>query len=60
MRFIHLFLVAATPWLALAAPKAGKFLFTGVNEAGGEFGTALPGTLNRDYIWPKPEAIDVS
>lgn len=62
MRFINIIIAAAAPWLVLAAPKpkAKKFLFTGVNEAGGEFGTALPGQLNRDYIWPKPEAIDVS
>lgn len=50
---------------ALAGAASGalgqQFLFTGANEAGGEFGEAnLPGALGTDYTWPDASAIDVS
>lgn len=46
---------------ACEAATTGEFLFTGANEAGGEFGEAnLPGVLGTDYIWPDTAAIDVS
>ncbi|KAH7320736.1 glycoside hydrolase superfamily [Stachybotrys elegans] len=53
-------LLATAACGALAAPakRAGEFLFTGTNEAGGEFGTAFPGQLDEDYTWPSPSAID--
>jgi endoglucanase len=65
MRFTDLLLASAGATLALAAPPtekraAGKFLFTGSNEAGGEFGEGnLPGTLGKDYTWPTTKSIDV-
>jgi endoglucanase len=65
MRFTDLLLASAGATLALAAPStnkraAAKFLFTGSNEAGGEFGeTNLPGKLDKDYTWPTTKSIDV-
>jgi endoglucanase len=64
MRFTDLLLASAGATLALAAPSTkratGKFLFTGANESGGEFGEGnLPGQLNKDYIWPTTDSIDV-
>ena len=65
MRFTDLLLASAGATLALAAPStdkraAGKFLFTGANEAGGEFGEKnLPGKLDKDYTWPSTKSIDV-
>lgn len=63
MRFTDLLLASAGASLAFAAPctkRAGKFLFTGSNEAGGEFGEGnLPGKLGTDYIWPETSSIDV-
>ncbi|THV07369.1 endoglucanase [Dendrothele bispora CBS 962.96] len=36
-----------------------KFRFFGVNQSGAEFGqTVIPGTYNKDYIWPAPSSID--
>ncbi|RBR19833.1 uncharacterized protein FIESC28_05439 [Fusarium coffeatum] len=64
MRFTDLLLASAGATLALAAPStekraAGKFLFTGANEAGGEFGEKnLPGKLDKDYTWPSTKSID--
>ncbi|KAF5027429.1 hypothetical protein F66182_449 [Fusarium sp. NRRL 66182] len=63
MRFTDLLLASAGASLALAVPSTkratGKFLFTGSNEAGGEFGEKnLPGKLNTDYIWPTTSSID--
>ncbi|KAF5557691.1 endoglucanase 3 precursor [Fusarium mexicanum] len=63
MRFTDFLLASAGASLALAAPLTtrakGKFLFTGSNESGGEFGEGnLPGTLNKDYIWPTTSSID--
>jgi hypothetical protein len=57
--------VLATPTLSADAgvkdKRAGKFLFTGVNVAGAEFGNKnLPGRLGKDYTWPTKSAIDVS
>lgn len=45
---------------AAATKPTKKFLFTGTNQAGGEFGNAIPGELGRDYIWPDPKSINVS
>jgi endoglucanase len=70
MKLTTLLLGAVCVTMSLAAPaseessgkvkRAGKFLFTGVNVAGGEFGnTAFPGQLNKDYTWPSKQAIDV-
>ncbi|KAF7561060.1 hypothetical protein G7046_g3063 [Stylonectria norvegica] len=61
MRLTTLLIAGASAWVALASPsrRAGKFLFTGANEAGGEFGgSTFPGVLGKDYIWPDPNAID--
>ncbi|KAH6950695.1 glycoside hydrolase superfamily [Fusarium avenaceum] len=63
MRFTDLLLASAGATLALAAPSTkratGKFLFTGANESGGEFGEGnLPGQLNKDYIWPTTDSIN--
>ncbi|CCX05395.1 Similar to Probable endo-beta-1,4-glucanase B; acc. no. Q96WQ8 [Pyronema omphalodes CBS 100304] len=35
-----------------------KFKYFGVNEAGAEFGTAVPGQLGKDYTWPTTTSID--
>lgn len=57
MRFTQLFLASA----AASGTLGQEFLFTGSNEAGGEFGEGnLPGALGTDYIWPDTAAIDVS
>lgn len=68
MKFYEVLTGAATVTGALAAavnpiPKNAKrqsgFQFTGVNQAGAEFGnTALPGQLNKDFVWPSTSAID--
>nr|XP_036576842.1 cellulase [Colletotrichum truncatum]KAF6783663.1 cellulase [Colletotrichum truncatum] len=67
MKFTNLALGAASVASVLAAPvdgaskekRAGKFLFTGVNESGGEFGQGnLPGQLGKDYTWPDKSTID--
>ncbi|KAF3922680.1 Endoglucanase [Orbilia brochopaga] len=34
------------------------FDLLGVNEAGAEFGTAIPGTLGKDFTWPTFDSID--
>ncbi|CEI62377.1 Endoglucanase gh5-1 [Fusarium venenatum] len=40
-------------------PGDGKFLWAGVNEAGGEFGEKnLPGTWGKDFTFPEPAAVD--
>lgn len=59
MQLGNLLLVASTAVLAVAAPslekskRAKKFQWFGVNESGAEFGNAaLPGQLNKDYVWP--------
>jgi endoglucanase len=68
MRIIDIVLGAASVVSVLATPadykakdkRAGKFLFTGANEAGGEFGQdTLPGQLGKHYTWPSPSAMDV-
>ena len=57
MRYTKSTILAAS----VAGASAQEFLFTGSNEAGGEFGeTVFPGELGRHYIWPEPDAIDVS
>ncbi|KAF4776601.1 cellulase [Colletotrichum scovillei] len=66
MKFSNIALGAASVASVLAAPidgakekRAGKFLFTGVNESGGEFGQGtLPGQLGKEYTWPNKTAID--
>ncbi|KAF6834680.1 cellulase [Colletotrichum plurivorum] len=67
MKFTNLALGAVSVASVLAAPvdsaakekRAGKFLFTGVNESGGEFGqNTLPGQLGKEYTWPNKSAID--
>lgn len=73
MRFLDVLLGAVAVTSAVAAPTASssndapvqkrksKFLFTGVNESGAEFGQGnLPGTLGTDYTWPVHSTIDVS
>ncbi|KAF3916178.1 Endoglucanase [Arthrobotrys entomopaga] len=37
---------------------SGTFSLFGVNEAGAEFGTAIPGTLGKDYTWPTFDSVD--
>lgn len=70
MRFLNVVLGAAAVTSAVAAPttssetsvakRKSKFLFTGVNESGAEFGSGnLPGTLGTDYTWPVHSTIDV-
>lgn len=58
MRYTKSTVLAAT--VAAAGASAQEFLFTGSNEAGGEFGeTEFPGQLGKHYIWPETDAIDV-
>ena len=72
MRLLEILLGAVAVTSVLAAPaqdaatpatkqkRKSKFQFTGVNESGGEFGSgAIPGQLNKDYIWPAKSTIDV-
>ncbi|KAH8760554.1 extracellular endoglucanase [Diaporthe sp. PMI_573] len=70
MRFLNVVLGAVAVTSAVAAPttttrnagvekRKSKFLFTGVNESGAEFGQGnLPGTLGTDYTWPVHSTID--
>lgn len=71
MKLIDILLGATVVAAVVAAPstdttsalkkRKSKFTFTGVNESGAEFGSgALPGQLNKDYIWPAHSTIDVS
>lgn len=75
MRFLEILLGAAAVTSVLAAPagettlsaqssskkRQSKFQWSGINESGAEFGnTAIPGQLNKDYIWPAKSTIDVS
>jgi hypothetical protein len=67
MHFCNLLIVASTTALAVAAPSVGnkkrakKFHWFGVNESGAELGnTALPGQLNKDYVWPPTYVIPMS
>ncbi|KAH7134518.1 glycoside hydrolase superfamily [Dactylonectria estremocensis] len=39
--------------------SSSGFLFTGINESGAEFGTAIPGTEGTDYTFPNTSAIDI-
>lgn len=71
MRFLNVVLGAAAVTSVAAAPtttssetsvakRKSKFLFTGVNESGAEFGSGnIPGTLGKDYTWPIHSTIDV-
>lgn len=70
MRFLNIVLGAVAVTSAVAAPttssdasivkRKSKFLFTGVNESGAEFGQGnIPGTLGKDYTWPVHSTIDV-
>ncbi|KAI0015669.1 glycoside hydrolase family 5 protein [Xylariomycetidae sp. FL0641] len=50
--------VVAAPQGTPTRKRQSKFMFTGVNESGAEFGnTALPGRLGKDYTWPAESAI---
>lgn len=67
MHFGNVLLAASTVVLAVAAPsvekkkRANKFKWFGVNESGAEFGnTAIPGQLNKDYIWPPSFVLPVT
>lgn len=74
MRFLEILVGAcAAVSTVLAAPageatvssgvrkRQSKFQWSGINESGAEFGsTAIPGQLNKDYIWPSKSTIDVS
>lgn len=56
MRFTETFIAAA----AAAGVSGQKFLFTGANQAGAEFGEdTFPGALGTEYIWPESASIDV-
>ncbi len=39
-------------------PKAMPLPYRGVNLAGGEFGSALPGSEGKDYKWPTASEVD--
>lgn len=65
MRISNIVLAASALCVATAFPSASlkkrvsKFKFFGVNESGGEFGSgAIPGQLNKDYVWPVTSSID--
>lgn len=66
MRFSQYLLAAAgVVGLVAAAPaekinkRVSKLKFFGINESGPEFGTAIPGTLNKDYVWPNVSTFPV-
>ena len=44
--------------LALLAVRCEAISFTGVNLAGAEFGSRLPGTYNTDYTYPTAAEIN--
>ena len=48
---------AAAAASAATVPNV-KLPYRGINLAGGEFGTAIPGTLGIDYKWPTPAEVD--
>ncbi|MBC6941717.1 MAG: glycoside hydrolase family 5 protein [Xanthomonadales bacterium] len=56
-RTIAILLTAALLPGAIPAARANN-TFGGVNLAGAEFGTAIPGQLGIDYIWPTVEELD--
>ncbi len=56
-RTIAILLTAALLPGAVPAARANN-TFGGVNLAGAEFGTAIPGQLGIDYIWPTVEELD--
>ncbi|KAI2787481.1 putative endo-beta-1,4-glucanase B [Penicillium oxalicum] len=39
--------------------RANGFTWFGVSESGAEFGSAIPGTLGKDYTWPVASKIQV-
>ena len=62
MRTQALILAISAVLLSGASPiqkRPPTFKYFGVNESGGEFGSALPGQLGRDYTWPVTSTIDV-
>lgn len=62
MKASALFMAANAVLYSIAFPihkRVSKFAFFGVNESGGEFGSALPGQLGTDYTWPVTSTIDV-
>jgi endoglucanase len=47
------------PTTPIKKRQGASFQFTGINQAGAEFGQAnLPGQLDKDYTWPATSAID--
>lgn len=68
MHFLNILVAAVAAGSAVAAPaesgskqkRKSKFMWTGVNQSGGEFGqTTIPGTLGKQYTWPVTSSIDV-
>src|SRR5262245_14947866 len=43
---------------AILAAAAAPLRFTGVNLAGAEFGSTVPGTFGSDYIYPNQGEVD--
>lgn len=62
MRSLIILVTAALAYVASGAgtKKTKKFLWTGANQAGAQFGDNLPGKLGVDYIWPTKASINVS
>lgn len=44
--------------MTLSATTFASTMYQGVNLAGAEFGTAVPGTINVDFIWPSTAELD--
>lgn len=49
---------AAAFLLAFTAGRCEAVSFTGVNLAGAEFGSRLPGTYNSDYTYPSAAEVN--
>ncbi|HET9904361.1 MAG TPA: glycoside hydrolase family 5 protein [Xanthobacteraceae bacterium] len=50
--------LAAYAALSSSVTSQSRLRLTGVNIAGAEFGTALPGRPGTDYFYPSPQTID--
>ncbi|KAF3389545.1 putative endo-beta-1,4-glucanase B [Penicillium rolfsii] len=74
MKFTNIVLAASAAGMAVAYPsgrdvipdkrsiekkRATGFTWFGVSESGAEFGSAIPGTLGKDYTWPLTSKIQV-
>ncbi|PYH96095.1 glycoside hydrolase [Aspergillus ellipticus CBS 707.79] len=68
MRISNVVMAASAASLVSALPKremkemkkrSSGFTWVGVSESGAEFGSAIPGTLGTDYIWPDTSKIEV-